>query len=68
MSDAKPFPNVSPIFLDRKQVETMLGISRSTIYRLMSEDKFPKPIRIRTSVRWRVGDIVAWAESQRPET
>ncbi|WP_288363296.1 AlpA family transcriptional regulator [uncultured Spongiibacter sp.] len=42
--------------LRRKQVEARTGLTRSTIYALISEGKFPKPIPL-------VGRTVAWTES-----
>lgn len=44
-----------------KELSEMLGISRSTIYRLLNEDKFPKQIKLteRTSV-WRLSTIEKW--------
>lgn len=48
-----------------KELATMLGIGRSTIYRLISENKFPKQIKLteRTSV-WRLSTINEWVESR----
>ena len=38
-----------------------LGVSRSTIYRWMSEGEFPAPVRIGDrAVRWRSEDIEEW--------
>ncbi|HPD91066.1 MAG: AlpA family transcriptional regulator [Rhodobacter sp.] len=37
-------------------VKELTGLSRSTIYSLMSENKFPRPIKI-------TGKAVAWPES-----
>ncbi|MES2181540.1 MAG: AlpA family transcriptional regulator [Pseudomonadota bacterium] len=57
------------MMLDRyiriKELAAMLGIGRSTIYRLISENKFPKQIKLteRTSV-WRVSVINEWVESR----
>lgn len=42
--------------LRRKQVEARTGLTRSTIYALMAEGKFPKPVPL-------VGRTVAWTES-----
>lgn len=42
--------------LRRKQIEACTGLSRSTIYALMSEGKFPKPIPL-------TGRTVAWTQS-----
>ncbi len=44
-----------------KELAVMLGIARSTIYRLLKEEKFPKQIKLteRTSV-WRLSVINQW--------
>ncbi|AKH67715.1 transcriptional regulator, AlpA family [Spongiibacter sp. IMCC21906] len=42
--------------LRRKQVEARTGLTRSTIYALMAESKFPKPVPL-------VGRTVAWTQS-----
>lgn len=48
-----------------KELATMLGIGRSSIYRLMEENKFPKQIKLteRTSV-WRMSVINDWIKSR----
>ncbi|MGR3494070.1 helix-turn-helix transcriptional regulator [Citreimonas sp.] len=43
--------------LRRRDVEDITGLSRSTIYRLMSNGEFPKPIKL-------TGRAVAWPESR----
>lgn len=43
-------------YLRRPGVEEITGLSRSTIYKLMSEGEFPRPIKI-------TGKAVAWPES-----
>jgi prophage regulatory protein len=41
-----------------------LGISRSTVYKKLSESSFPKPARLGPrTVRWRVDDIEAWRDA-----
>ncbi|EEA95064.1 AlpA family transcriptional regulator [Pseudovibrio sp. JE062] len=53
-------------YLARPEVEAVLGLSRSTIYKLLSEDDFPPPTRlIGRSVRWRLSEIMSWAENKR---
>lgn len=47
---------VREALLRRKQVEARTGLTRSTIYALMAEGKFPKPVPL-------VGRTVAWTES-----
>ena len=47
--------------LTNKQITAETGISRSTIYRLLRNGAFPKPIRIGPrSMRWLASDIKAW--------
>lgn len=40
----------------RDELLALLGLSTSTLYRLMAEDEFPRPVRL-------TGNIVAWPES-----
>ena len=52
-------------FLRRREVEEMTGLSRSTIYALMSRGEFPKPIKVsKRAVRWRLDVIEGWQESR----
>ena len=56
------------ILLTRKQVESLAGIGRSLIYKLMSENKFPRPVRISDyAVRWKKSEILDWIESRPPQ-
>ncbi len=42
------------------------GLGRSTIYKLVAEEKFPAPVRLTSrAVAWRRGDIEQWT-SERP--
>ena len=51
--------------LRRREVERITGMSRSSIYRLMQEGGFPRPVRVGPSaVRWKSSDITAWIESR----
>ena len=57
--------SMQDILMRRREVEKVLGISRSSIYRLMQEGRFPRPVRIGpAAVRWRASDITAWVESR----
>ena len=54
--------------LRRREVEQMVGLSRTSIYRLMDSGDFPHPIRVGPrAVRWRLRDIEQWM-SERPLT
>ena len=52
-------------FLRRPEVENLTGLSRSTIYLMISNGEFPKPVRIgRRAVAWRESAIQSWIESR----
>ena len=47
--------------LRRPDVEARVGLSRSTLYAWMAEDKFPKPVALGARlVAWRESEIDAW--------
>ena len=47
--------------LRRREVESLCGLHRSTIYRLMSLDQFPQPVRIGLkAVRWPESELKEW--------
>ena len=53
------------VLLTRQQVEKMLGIRRSTIYKLMRQGKLPEPIKISSGcVRWRKAELEDWINSR----
>ncbi len=44
-----------------KEVQHRVGLGRSTIYRWMAEDKFPKPVQLGGStVAWSEGEVDRW--------
>ena len=50
--------------LRRPDVEKRCGLSRSTIYQLMTEGRFPRPLRLgKRAVGWRESDIASWLEA-----
>ena len=56
---------MTDIILRRPAVEKIIGLSRSTIYEMISLGLFPKPIRIgRKAVGWRESVIIKWLESR----
>lgn len=59
--------DVAPsVFLRMTGVMHMTGLGRSTIYRLMAEQKFPAPVRLSTrAVAWRRVDLEQWS-AERP--
>ena len=52
--------------LRRKDVEAIIGLSRSTIYALMATGDFPRPIKLGArAVGWFESDIEAWLEARK---
>jgi prophage regulatory protein len=58
-----PAAEVQPsVFVRMAAVVRMTGLGRSTIYRLMAEDKFPSQVRLATrAVAWRRFDLEQWS-------
>lgn len=57
--------NTAPRLISRKQVEIITSLSRSSIYLLMSQGRFPKPIQIGDQrVAWVSAEINTWVEDR----
>jgi len=58
-----PAIDVQPaVFIRMPAVVRMTGLGRSTIYRLMAENKFPSPVRLaKRAVAWRRIDLDQWS-------
>jgi len=55
----------APPFLRMSAVTRMTGLGRSTIYRLVAQDKFPSPVRLASrAVGWRRSDLERWSEAR----
>jgi len=53
------------LFLRIAVVMRLTGLGRSTIYRLMAEDKFPSPVRLaKRAIAWRRIDLERWSEGR----
>ena len=64
-ANAQGLMPLSDRLLRRRQVEEMTTLSRSSIYRLMEDGDFPRPVRVGTNaIRWRWSDITRWLESR----
>jgi prophage regulatory protein len=62
-------PSVEPdgdrLFARMSTVVRLTGLGRSTIYRLISEEKFPAQVRIGTrAVGWRWADLERWSAAR----
>lgn len=51
--------------ITRREVESLIGLKRSFIYRAMSLGHFPKPVKIGPkAVRWVEAEIREWIEDR----
>lgn len=50
--------------LRQSQILEVLGVSRTTFYRLRRDTDFPKPVRMLGLLRWRKDEVQAWIDSQ----
>lgn len=54
--------------LRRRHVQDVTGLSRSTIYDMMSKGAFPRPMRLGLrAVGWAESEIDAWLEARMAE-
>ena len=52
-------------YFRRSTLEDMLGLSRSTIYRMMNNGEFPRPVVLgRRAVGWRATDVETWIKQR----
>lgn len=49
-----------------RTVMALTGLGKTTIYRLISQGEFPKPVKISGTlvVRWRLSDVLGWMNKQ----
>ena len=49
-------------------VAERIGLARPTIYRMVKDGEFPRPVKITTrAVGWRESDLSAWIASREPD-
>jgi prophage regulatory protein len=57
--------SVRDVLVRITDVCAITGLSVPTIYRLMSRNKFPRPLKItRTARAWKLSEITAWVDSR----
>lgn len=57
---------MAPRIIRRPEVEALTGLSRSTIYKLMADGAFPKPVKLTgKAVGWPEKAVTDWL-AQRP--
>ena len=57
-------PGVGPEFLTVKEVSTLVGRSRSSIYEDEKKGLFPERVKIGASSRWAKSEVLAWIAEQ----
>lgn len=65
---ARHSPTASEVvvmFLRVRAVIRVTGLSRSTLYRLIADGQFPRPVRLGPrAVAWRRSDVEAWSDAR----
>jgi excisionase family DNA binding protein len=56
-----------PLLLSASSLATMLQVSKRTLWRLHSAGRLPHPVRIGSSVRWKLHDVEEWIEGGCPD-
>lgn len=70
MSESKPNTNpstvpASPTLIRSDEVCRATGLSRSSLYRLIADGRFPRPVRLTaTAVAWPSDEVSAWIVSK----
>jgi len=60
--------SVRDVLLRVGDVCAITGLSVPTIYRLMSRNTFPRPLKITNTARaWKLSEIAAWVDSRERE-
>jgi prophage regulatory protein len=61
----KDHPSTPPRVARMPEVTERTGLSRGSIYRLMSAGRFPRSIKLgERAIGWRESDLNAWLESR----
>ena len=48
-------------------VLALTGLSRSTMYRMLKDGDFPRPVQLgKRAVAWRESDVIAWIDGRPP--
>lgn len=51
--------------LRRRQVQDLTGLSRSTLYMMIADHRFPPPVKLsKRAVAWHATEVEAWIASR----
>jgi prophage regulatory protein len=60
--------SVRDVLLRIGDVCAITGLSVPTIYRLMTQNRFPRPVKITNTARaWKLSEIAAWVDTRERE-
>ena len=66
-SNGDASPATLRLLLRLPAVVMMTGLARSTIYRLIAQDKFPPPVQLSSrAIAWRRDDVEQWSSTRPP--
>jgi prophage regulatory protein len=65
-ANSPPVANGSRQMISAEEFSTMLGVSKRTLWRLLSGKHIPEPLRIGGSVRWLREKVEQWIDSGCP--
>ena len=57
-------PGVGPALLTIKEVSKLIGKSESWIHQYINDGKFPEQLKLGSSARWKLTEVLAWIEEQ----
>jgi prophage regulatory protein len=58
-----------PAFLRLPAVIRITGLGRTTIYRMVADKKFPRPVPLGVrAIAWRTADVEQWSNARPPTT
>ena len=60
-----PLPPAGDKMLNIKQVQPMVGLCKSMIYKLIGEKRFPAPRKVGRASRWLMSEVLAWIRACR---
>lgn len=56
--------SAQPLSVTIDRVTKMVGLSKTTIYRMINEGEFPKPVMVRRRALWPVSRLNEWLKQQ----
>ena len=55
--------NQSDRLLSRRQLQDLLGVSRTTLYRMLADGSLPEPVRLGRLLKWRSRDVERYLDT-----